>query len=86
MVVDNSLYMVEAPNWEKVVKVGPVLGKGSKQGVADLLYEEKIWHSLTGVWFSPSGAWLAFATFPSTTEQCCGQNSTVCSSGIPRVG
>ena len=78
MVVDNTLHMVEAPIWENVVKVGPDLGKGSAQGIADLLYEEKIWPSKTGLWFSPGGAWLAFATFPSTSEQSC--------TGIPRVG
>ena len=87
MVVDSSLYMVEAPSWGKVEKVGPVVGKRSIQGVADLLYEERVWQSKTGLWFSPGGDWIAFATFHGVDDepgQCCVQDYAQCGQ-IPRV-
>ena len=74
LVVNSSLYSVEAPYWDNVEKVGPVPEEGARQGVADLLYEERIWKSKTGLWFSPSGDWLAFATFPAGGGgSCCRQ-------------
>ena len=77
--------MLEAPHWDKMVKVGPVPEQGTQQGVADLLYEEKIWQSKTGLWFSPSGDWLAFATLPGIEQDyCCGQEYTQCE-GLPKV-
>ena len=81
LVVNSSLYRVEAPYWDKVVKVGPVPEEGAKQGVADLLYEERIWKSKAGLWFSPSGDWLAFATFHAGGGgSCCRQCG-----GLPQV-
>ena len=83
LVVNNSLYSVEDPNWDKLVKVGPMPEEGVRQGMADFLYQEKIWHSQTGLWFSPSGDWLAFATFqPSTGDKTC---EKMCKE-LPQVG
>ena len=79
-VVNNSLYYVNAPYWDKAMKIGPVPEECVLQGVADLLYQEKIWHSKAGLWFSPSGDWLAFSTFQHRPSR----GGEFCYSGVVR--